>query len=285
MSTSSPRSFRLAVVQMNIAGGRREQNLRHAVELIGAAAGRGAEMVLLPEAADIGWTHPRSRELATPIPDGTACAAFREAARQHRVHVCAGLTERDGDRVFNAAVLISPEGEVLLRHRKLNELVIAHDVYDQGDRLGVVHTPLATFGLMICADGYVSGYYVGRTLGLMGADVILSPSAWAVRPDHDNVKTPYGADWEGNYAAIAREFRLWVAGCSNVGRVEGGPWDGRLCIGCSLVVDPAGATVLTGSYGVAAEEILLIEVTPQPRPARGTGWEALAKKSATGSGS
>jgi predicted amidohydrolase len=280
MSPVPPRPFKLAVAQMNVAGGQREQNLRHAGELVDAAAAVGAEVVLLPEVADVGWTHPRGRELATTVPDGAACTAYCEAARRNRVYVCAGLTERVGDRVFNAAVLISPEGEVLLRHRKLNELAIGHDVYDQGDRLGVVRTPLATFGLMICADGYVPGHYVGRTLGLMGADVILSPSAWAVRPDHDNVKQPYGADWERNYAAVAREFRVWVAGCSNVGRIEGGPWDGYLCIGRSIVVDPEGTTALMGPFGPAAEKILLLSVAPRPRPARGAGWEAYARTSA-----
>ncbi|MBI2516296.1 MAG: carbon-nitrogen hydrolase family protein [Opitutae bacterium] len=264
---------------MNVVGGQREENLRHAGELVDAAKAQGAEVVLLPEAADVGWTHPRSRELATAIPDGAACAALREAARRNRVYVCAGLTERAGDRVFNAAVLLSPEGDVLLLHRKLNELAIGHDVYDQGDRLGVVHTPLATFGLMICADGYVPGHYVGRTLGLKGADVILSPSAWAVRPDHDNEKRPYGADWERNYAAVAREFHVWVAGCSNVGRVAGGPWNSYLCIGRSMVVDPAGRTALVGPFGATAEEIMLLRVSPRPRPARGAEWENFAKKS------
>jgi len=276
-SAPSPRPFKLAIVQMTVAGGQREKNLLRAADLIRSAANMGAEVVLLPEAADVGWTYPHSRELATAIPGGEACAAYREFARRHRVYVCAGLTERDGDRVFNAAVLVSPEGEVLLRHRKLNELASAHDVYDQGDRLGVVRTPLATFGLMICADGYVPGHYVGRTLGLMGADVILSPSAWAVRPDHDDARQPYGADWERNYAAVAREFGVWVAGCSNVGRIEGGPWDGYFCIGRSIAVDPAGSTALVGPFGPTAEKVLMLSVTPQPRPARGAGWETYVK--------
>ena len=260
---------------MHVVGGRLEQNLRQAAALIATAATRGAELVLLPEAADIGWTHPRASELASGIPDGVACLAYREAARIHRVYVCAGLTERQGDRVYNSAVLISPTGEVLLTHRKLNELTIGHEVYAQGDRLGVAATPLGVFGLMICADGYVPGGYVGRTLGLMGADVILSPSAWAVPADYDNGIKPYGADWERNYAAIAREFHVWVAGCSNVGLVEGGAWDGHHCIGRSVVVNPAGETALVGPYGVQAETVMLLRVTPQPRPARGAEWANL----------
>ncbi|HND61198.1 MAG TPA: carbon-nitrogen hydrolase family protein [Opitutaceae bacterium] len=260
------RPFRLALAQMTVVGGDRDRNLAHALRQIELAAQGGAEVVLLPEALDLGWTHPSSRQWAEPIPDGQRCQAIRAAARLHRIHVCAGLTERAGERVYNAAVLVSPAGEVILHHRKLNELAIAHDVYDQGDRLGVVVTPLGTFGLMICADGFARGHVVARTLGFMGADVILSPSAWAVPPDYDPVKRPYGLDWQENYATVAREFRLWVAGCSNVGRIDGGPWHGHDCIGCSCVVNPDGRTVAVAPYGAAAETILFTEVRPEPRP-------------------
>ncbi len=266
--------FKLALGQMTVVGGDIEGNMQRAVRMISAAADAGAKVVLLPEALDAGWTNPNARTLATAIPDGQTCLTLRAAAQRSNVYVCAGLTEQAGDAVFNAAVLISPAGEVVLHHRKLNELEIGHDVYDQGDRLGVVQTPLATFGLMICADGFARGQVVSRTLGLMGADVILAPSAWAVSPGYDNAATPYGALWRENFGAVARDFRLWVAGCSNVGRITGGPWDDHSCIGCSLVVNPEGNPALTGPFGERAETLLTIEIQPEPRPARGAGWDA-----------
>jgi len=79
-----------------------------------------------------------------------------------RVHVCAGLTERDGPSIFNAAVLIDPAGAVILKHRKLNELDVGHASYDQGDRLGVARTALGTLGLMICADAFARGQVLSR---------------------------------------------------------------------------------------------------------------------------
>lgn len=277
-ATPSSRTFRLALVQMPVLGGQRARNRATAVARIAAAARAGAQVVLLPEAADLGWTYPAARRLAEPVPGGTFCRALRQAAKRHGVYVCCGLTERAGRHVFNAAVLISPEGEVILHHRKLNELEIGHGVYDQGDRLGVVATPLGTFGLMICADGYTDRQFVTRTLGLMGADVVLSPSAWAVPPTWDNRRTPYGGDWRRNYAAVARRFRLWVAGCSNVGRVRGGAWDGHLCIGCSLVVGPDGRVAVQGHFGEEADELLLVDVAPVPRPTRGAGWARLKSR-------
>lgn len=264
---------RLALIQMLVEGGRPAENLERARSRIGQAAAAGARIVLLPETLDCGWTHPSAREHASMIPDGASCRALRQAAREHHVYVCAGLTERSGNQIFNAAVFIQPDGEVVLHHRKLNELEIGHDLYSQGDRLGVVPTPLGTVGVMICADAFARGQVVSRTLGLMGAQLLLSPCAWAVPADHDQEKEAYGRLWLDNYSPVARDFRLWIAGASNVGRLTAGPWNGRACIGCSLAVGPNGRQVLMGPYGPDAETILFVDLTLDPRPARGDGWE------------
>lgn len=267
--------YQLALIQMRVVGGRKDANLRHAVELIAQAAAHGAQVVLLPEALPLGWTHPSAHREADEVPAGASCAVLREAARRHGLYVCSGLVERCADRVFNAAVLIDPQGEVALLHRKIHELEIGHFCYAPGDRLGVIHTPLGTFGVMICADGFARGQVIARTLGYLGAQVILSPCAWAVPADHDNTREPYGQLWRDNYGPVARDFRLWVAGVSNVGWLTAGPWAGRKCIGCSLVVGPDGQPVLEGPYGPDAEAILYHKIDPVPRPAHGEGWEKI----------
>lgn len=267
-------NFKLALVQMRVEGGAKARNLQRALQRIDMAVEDGAELVLLPEALDLGWTHDSARIEAEPIPGGIPFRQLSNAARVHAVHVCAGLTERAGDKVFNAAVLIGPEGQLLLHHRKLNELEIGHSCYDQGDRLAVAHTSLGTIGVMICADAFAPGQIVGRTLGLMGADVILSPAAWAVPADHDQAKQAYGQLWLDNYCPVAGRFWVWIAAVSNVGQINSGPWSGRKCIGCSLVVGPDGRQVLMGPYGEDAEAVIHVNVTPVVRPARGDGWAA-----------
>ncbi|MBT7161937.1 MAG: hypothetical protein HN904_04115, partial [Victivallales bacterium] len=57
-----------------------------------------------------------------------------------------------------------------------------------------------------------------------------------------------------------------------VGRIPAGPWEGRNCIGCSLLIDPDGEEVLQGPYGADAETILYADISPRERPARGCGW-------------
>jgi predicted amidohydrolase len=257
--------FKLALVQMRVDGGEKENNLARAVGFIAQAAAAGAHVVLLPEALDLGWTHRSARTEAEEIPEGEACLRLRSAARLHGVYVCAGLVERAGAQRFNAAILVSPQGELLLHHRKIHELDFARELYATGDRLGVVRTPFGSLGVMICADAFAPGQVVSRTLGLMGANVILSPSAWAVPSEHDNAREPYGRVWLDNYGPVAREFGLTIAGCSNVGPITDGPWRGRLCIGCSLVMGPQGEPILRGPYGVDAETILFIELPTAAR--------------------
>jgi predicted amidohydrolase len=264
--------FKLALIQMQVRGGCKTENLDRAEALVRAAGESHARMVLLPEAMPLGWTHPSSFNEAEPIPGGATCERLRALARDLKIYLCSGLIEQASQAIFNSAVLIDPEGELLLHHRKLNELQIAHDFYAQGDRLQVAHTPLGKIGLMICADAFAPRQIISRSLGYMGADVILSPSAWAVPADHDNAREPYGQLWIDHYAPVARDFQLWIAGASNVGWIEGGPWHGRKCIGCSLVIDPAGQVAARGPYGVDAETILYVDIEPQPRPARGEGW-------------
>lgn len=261
-------SFVLALAQMRVDPDARDANLQRALRFVDQAARSGADIVLLPEALPVGWMGADTHAGADAIPDGPTCLAFRQTAQDAGVYICTGLVERAGSDLFNAAVLIDPAGDVVLHHRKINELDIAHALYARGDRLGVAATPWGRMGVMICADAFADRQVVSRTLGLMGADVILSPCAWAVSPDHDNARHPYGQLWRDSYGPVARDCQLWIAGASSVGPMTSGPWRGHACIGCSLVVAPTGSAVLEGPYGADAEALLVTRVAPRPvRPA------------------
>jgi len=91
---------------MQVAGGRKQENLARAEARIAEAARVGAEVILLPEAMNLGWTHPSAGQEAELIPEGESCRRLSESARRHSVYVCAGLIEKDGAQVFNAAVLL-----------------------------------------------------------------------------------------------------------------------------------------------------------------------------------
>ena len=251
-------TFQLAMAQMLVEGGQVEANLQRAAGMIREAGTRGCKVVVLPECLDWGWMHPAAQRLAQPIP-GAYSDILGQAAGEAGVFVAAGLTERSGNRLYNAAVLISPEGEILLKHRKINELPFARDFYGIGDRLSVVETPLGKIGITICADNFPDSLELARAQILMGCQLLLSPSSWAVEKDHDNRVEPYGGLWHQAYTTLARQ-NLTVIGVSNVGWLRGGPWSGRKCIGCSLAMGAGGEVLAQGPYGEAAETLIIVDI-------------------------
>jgi predicted amidohydrolase len=252
---------RIGMAQMRVEPGQAEANLRRAADFIAQAAQQRCDAVVLPECLDLGWGDPSALEFAQPIP-GAHFQALARAARANNILVVAGLVERSNDKLYNAAVLIDNEGELRLLHRKLNELQdVTLGLYAVGDRLGVADTTIGRVGVSICADNTPESLEIGHLLARMGAQIILSPCAWAVPPDHDNETDPYGSLWRGSYGELARKHGLPVVGVSSVGRLQAGPWTGWPVIGASLAMGRDGEVAAKGPYGEAAEVLVSVELS------------------------
>jgi predicted amidohydrolase len=227
--------------------------------MVAAAAKAGCDVVVLPECLDFGWTDPTAKERAHPIP-GPNSNRLAKVAKANSIHVVAGLVEREGDRLFNCAVLLSPQGELLGKHRKINELDFAREIYSTGSSVSVVDTELGKVGLSVCADNFPENLEFARAQCRMGARYLLSPCAWAVPANHDNLHEPYGGLWKRAYAEITHDFQVTMVGVTNVGWIAEGPWKGRKCIGCSLAMGPGGQILAEAPYGEEAEVLTVVEV-------------------------
>ena len=241
------------VLPRDVAG-----NLARAAEMVAEAATKKCDIVVLPECVDVGWTDVRATELAQPIP-GSTSDFLCDLARTHSIMIASGLTERAGDQVYNAAVLIDRHGDILARHRKINELDFARKIYGVGTELKVVDTEFGPVALNICADNYTGSLALADAQAAMGARLMLSPSSWAVPADHDDDATPY-VEWQEPYRLIGQRHGIPVVGVSNVGPVESGAWAGWVCIGRSLATDAKGQVASWGSYGVGASELNVVQI-------------------------
>jgi predicted amidohydrolase len=226
---------------MFVEEGDLQKNLDRIEKLSGDAARHGCQIVVFPECSDIGWTCEEANELASPIP-GPSSDLLCELARSQGIYMVTGLTECADDSIFNSAVLISKDGEILLKHRKINILSIARALYSIGDRLSVADTEFGKIGVNICADNFMSTLHLAESLIQMGATLILSPL------------------WEESYSSLTSDRAVSVVGVSNVGWIRSGAWEGRKCIGCSLAMGPGGETLARGSYGVDAESLIVAEI-------------------------
>ena len=130
----APQTFRGGLVQMS-CGPDPEGNLEKALERIGQAAARGAQLVCLPELFQTQYfcqrEDPGLFDLAEPIP-GPASVRLAEAARRHGVVLLASLFERRAPGVYhNSAVLFDADGSDvrILVIQTNEELAIARRTY------------------------------------------------------------------------------------------------------------------------------------------------------------
>src|SRR5262245_18880486 len=112
---------------------------------------------------------------AEPLPSATE-RAFRDAARLNNVWLLPGTVfERDGASIYNTASVINPQGEVVLRYRKMFPFLPYEAGVTGGDRPGVFDVPgVGRFGVSICYDMWFPESV--RALACAGAEVILHPS-------------------------------------------------------------------------------------------------------------
>ena len=256
--------LKIGMGQLLVEGGEPERNLKRAGKMLEDAAEKSCRLVLLPECLDFAWTHPSAKTEAQPIP-GPYSDILCKLAKTYNLYLCAGLTERSEDKVYNAAIFISPEGNILLKYRKINVLTVAQDIYSIGETLSVVKTPFGVVGVNICSDNYIDSLDIGHTLARMGAQIILSPSSWTV--DYSTVEGDilYGKKWLKPYQTLAVAHDLIVVSATAVGVIVGGVYEGKKMVGCSLAVNKDGI-VAEGKYNEFTGQLVIADITiPPPR--------------------
>ncbi len=256
------------MAQLLVEGGEPDRNLSRAEEMVREAAEKKCDLVLLPETLDFGWTHPSALNEAAPIP-GPFSDRLCAAARQNRIHVCAGLTERIENKRYNSAILIGPDGKIIVKYHKINLLTVEQPFYEIGQFLSVVDTEFGKIGVNICADNYIDGLPIGHTLARMGAQIIISPSSWTVDYAMDETRDPYKEKWVKPYSILAKLYDVVVVGTTSVGYIVGGPYEGKKMVGCSLAVDKNGI-VARGQFNEFAGELIFAEIQIPERKEKGT---------------
>jgi predicted amidohydrolase len=218
--------MQVAVAQMQPRLGENERNLDAGLARLEEAVAAGAELLVLPECAIPGYMFGSLEEampFAEEIP-GPTTEALEEACRRVGAHVVCGLLEREGDVLYNAAVLVGPEG-LIGSYRKTHLPFLGVDRFTTpGDELSVFDTPLGRIGLEICYD--LRFPEVTRTLALRGADIVAHPT---------NFPTAAKVQTEVITLARAAENRIYLLTANRVGKER----SGEFC-GWSQIVDPFG---------------------------------------------
>jgi N-carbamoylputrescine amidase len=260
-------SFRIGLVQMSCSLDPNE-NLAKAEWKIREAAGKGAQVICLPELFRSQYFCREENAalfaLAEPIP-GPSTQALGKLARELKAVIVASLFERRASGLYhNTVAVLGPDGEIVGLYRKMHipddPLYFEKFYFTPGD-LGFssVATPFGKLGVLICWDQwYPEG---ARIAALSGADLLVYPTAigW-----HPSEKAEYGAAQLDAWRTIQRSHAIangiYVAAVNRVG-YEGPPDHGLEFWGSSFVADPFGQVVVQGSCD--QEEILISECDPR----------------------
>jgi omega-amidase len=229
---------RVALIQMEIALGRPEENRACAAALVREAAD-GADLVMLPEMWTTGYALKRlAGNLADR--DGEPTGAFLSALAEECGVYLAGsaANEREG-KVYNTATIYGPDGAKVAEYSKIHLVpMMEEDLYlAPGDQLTLADVGGVKAGLAICYDLRFPEQF--RTLALGGAQMMLLPAEWPMQRLHH---------WRTLLQARAIENQCFMLACNRVGSDGNNQFPGH-----SMVVDPWGNILAEGGEG---EEII-----------------------------
>ncbi|XP_073289830.1 omega-amidase, chloroplastic-like isoform X2 [Primulina huaijiensis] len=221
--------FKIALCQLSVTADK-ELNIAHARQVIEEAAGKGAQLILLPEI----WNSPYSND-SFPI-----------------TIVGGSIPDRSGDRLYNACCVFGTDGKLKAKHRKIHLFDI--DIPGQmtfkesktltaGETPTIVDTDVGRIGIGICYDirfQELAAIYAAR-----GAHLLCYPGAFNM--------TTGPLHWELLQRARAADCQLYVATCSPA-RDTGSTY---VAWGHSTLVGPFGEVLATTEHD---EAIVISEI-------------------------
>ncbi|MGB3210686.1 MAG: carbon-nitrogen hydrolase family protein [Desulforhopalus sp.] len=236
----------IGISQMNSKDDK-EENLAAAEKSIRELAGKGAQLIMLPEHFNFIGPEPLRKENAEPLDQSPSLDRIRTLAAQLKVAVHIGsYMEREGSRFFNTGVVFDHHGERIARYRKIHLFDVEipdgknyreSDTISPGNEVVTFSLGAFMFGMATCYDLRFPELF--RRLADMGADVILLPAAFTLQTGRDH--------WELLLRARAVENLCWVAAAGQWGNA---PPD-HTTFGRSMVVNPWGLVVSQAPDGVS----------------------------------
>jgi predicted amidohydrolase len=234
--TPKPRKVKVGTVYLRPRNSTPENNLKLWCEQIDAAGKLGLDIVCLGEAITSVGTSATLKDLAEPIP-GPVSEGLAQTARRNKIWVVAGLSELDGDVVYNTAVLLDRRGEIAGKYRKVH---LPREEWTKGVRPGneypVFETDFGKVAIQICYDWFFPE--AAEIFALQGAEIIFAPTWGNTLPDEDGK-----VDGESTFRVRARDNGVYMVPSV---------YDGN-----SLVIDPMGRILASneGKEGVFWAEI------------------------------
>ena len=174
---------------------------------------------------------------AEPIPGPLTDTLCQFARKHHKWLIPGSMYELDDGLLYNSAVVISPQGEIVAKYRKMFPWLPFEAGTEAGEEFCVFDIPdIGRFGVSICYDSWFPETV--RTLAWMGAEVIIHPT---MTPTSDRAME-----------LVLNQANAIFNQCYFIDINGVGPWGG----GRSMIVDPDGRVLQTAGE----RETILTEI-------------------------
>lgn len=234
------RTVDVAAIQMAMQSNDPATNITRAGDLVRQAADRGAEIILPPELFSDHYFCKTQREehfaTAAPWREHAAVIAMQSLAEELGVVIPVSIFEKDGPEYFNSIVIVDADGRLLGLYRKshIPDGPGYQEKYyfkpgDTGFR--VWETLKGRIGVGICWDQWFPE--AARAMALMGADVLLYPTAIGAEPHDPTLDT--AARWRRAMVGHAVSNVIPVVAANRVGDESG-----QTFYGTSFICDEVG---------------------------------------------
>ena len=222
-----------------------------------AASEFAPDLIVLTELSLYPYACTRPDAQADFVPeklDGVSVTFAAELARSSGAHVLISLYEDAGDKHYNSAVTVAPDGGIVLKTRKTHIPVTAGYYEDkyfaEGDSTpAVVKIKDASVGTPTCWDQWFPE--LAREYGLINTDLLCYPTAIGSEPDHPDFDTE--PLWRQMMVAHAIANGLFVAAVNRTG-IE----DGITFYGSSFISDPYGR--ILARAGTSGSAVLVADL-------------------------
>ena len=222
------------LVQFPVAFGNIEENFKQVTErLKNHVVPNNTELniTLIPELFSTGYDYNVIKSQAQIITDNDHITFLSSLSKENRSFIYSGMPEKDGQgNFYNASVLISNEGKLLQKYRKIHLFrpLGETEVFKPGSEVKILKLPFGTLGLSICYDLRFSEVYMNQRN--KGVDINLICAQWPItRINH----------WTTLLQSRAIENQSYVCAVNNIGKDETGTYGGH-----SMVIAPDGEVLL-----------------------------------------
>ena len=251
-----------------------ERTLLKMADLVSDASGKGAELLVFPEAfiggypkgidfgVRLGSRSPEGRDDFRKYHDGAIdvpgaeTMRMGEMAKDHNVYIVVGVIERDGGTLYCTSLYFGPDGRLLDKHRKLMPTALERVVWGFGDgsTLAAPKTDIGVLGGAICWENYMPE--LRFTMYKKGVEFYCAPTV----DDRDVwLPTMQTIALEGRcFVLSACQFMTRANGPEDFHPIQGDAPDTVLIRGGSCIISPLGEVLAGPVFG--EETILLAEL-------------------------